>query len=63
MMSEHIDFEKIDETETRKVWSVSEFCRRFQLSNSEEERLMALLGPFATDCELRMNASRAPRWR
>jgi hypothetical protein len=62
-MSEHIDFEKINGVEARKVWSVSEFCRRFQLSRNEEERLMALLGPFATDCELRMNASHAPRWR
>ncbi len=62
-MSERIDVEQITEFGIRKVWSVSEFAKRYRLEREEEARLTKLLGAFATEQELLMNASRAPRFR
>ena len=62
-MSERIDVEQIQETGLRKVWSVSEFAKRYRLERQEEARLLKLLGAFATEQELLMNASRSPRFR
>lgn len=62
-MSERIDVEQIQETNLRKVWSVSEFAKRYRLERQEEARLLKLLGAFATEQELLMNASRSPRFR
>ncbi|MFN7104132.1 MAG: hypothetical protein ACK4N1_16080 [Pseudorhizobium sp.] len=62
-MSERIDFERFEDTGLRKVWSVSEFSKRYRLQSEEEQRLLKLLGSFATEQELLMNASRAPRFR
>ncbi|MCJ8521685.1 hypothetical protein ABID21_004868 [Pseudorhizobium tarimense] len=62
-MSERIDVEQLEENGLRKVWSVSEFAKRYRLERDEETRLLKLLGAFATEQELLMNASRAPRFR
>ncbi|WP_029618561.1 hypothetical protein [Pseudorhizobium marinum] len=62
-MSERIDVERFQDTGLRKVWSVSEFSKRYRLQREEEQRLLKLLGSFATEQELLMNASRAPRFR
>jgi hypothetical protein len=62
-MSERIDVEQIQEIGLRRVWSVSEFAKRYRLERTEEARLLKLLGAFATEQELLMNASRAPRFR
>lgn len=62
-MSERIDFERFQDTGLRKVWSVSEFSKRYRLQGEEEQRLLKLLGSFATEQELLMNASRTPRFR
>jgi hypothetical protein len=62
-MSEHVDVERFQDTGLRKVWSVSEFSKRYRLQCDEEQRLLKLLGSFATEQELLMNASRAPRFR
>jgi hypothetical protein len=62
-MSERFDVEQITEVGIRKVWSVSEFAKRYRLEREEEARLRKLLGSFATEQELLMNASRAPRFR
>lgn len=62
-MSERIDVEQIQEVGLRKVWSVSEFAKRYRLERQEEARLLKLLGAFATEQELLMNASRSPRFR
>ncbi|HEV7434793.1 MAG TPA: hypothetical protein VGO22_07990 [Pseudorhizobium sp.] len=62
-MSEHFDVEQIPDVGLRKVWSVSEFAKRYRLKQEEEDRLVKLLGAFATQQELLMNASRAPRFR
>lgn len=48
------------ELRLRKVWNVSEFAKRFRLDRLEENRLLKLLGPTATERELLMNAGRRP---
>lgn len=62
-MSERINVEQLEQIGLRKVWSVSEFARRYRLETEEEGRLLKLLGPFASEQELLMNASRTPRFR
>lgn len=62
-MTERLDVERFQDTGLRKVWSVSEFSKRYRLQTEEEQRLLKLLGSFATEQELLMNASRAPRFR
>lgn len=62
-MSERLDIEQVEQIGLRKVWSVSEFARRYRLDCEEERRLLKLLGPFASEQELLMNASRVPRFR
>jgi hypothetical protein len=62
-MSERIGVERFQDIGLRKVWSVSEFSKRYRLQSEEEQRLLKLLGAFATEQELLMNASRAPRFR
>lgn len=62
-MSERISVEQLEQIGRRKVWSVSDFARRHRLETEEEGRLLKLLGPFASEQELLMNASRTPRFR
>lgn len=62
-MTSHLSTADIEEKGLRKVWSVADFARRYRLDTEEETRLLKLLGPFATQQELLMNASRAPRFR
>ncbi|WEX74302.1 hypothetical protein PYH37_001706 [Sinorhizobium numidicum] len=60
---ERIEPQHGDTEAATRVWSVTEFCVRHRLDNEEEARLLRLFGPFATACELRYNAKRAPKWR
>jgi len=62
-MSERIEVERLGEAGLHKVWSVSEFVKRHHIDSDEETRLLRLLGPFASEQELLMNASRSPRFR
>ncbi|WFS01944.1 hypothetical protein [Rhizobium tumorigenes] len=62
-MSSYIDSKTIESAANRRVWSVSEFARRYRLDKSEEDKLLALLGPFALEHELLMNAQRRPVFR
>ncbi len=62
-MTSHLNSADIEEKGLKTVWSVADFARRYRLNNEEETRLLKLLGPFATQQELLMNASRAPRFR
>lgn len=52
-----------DETGATRVWTVVEFCRRYRLDQAEETRLRKLLGDFASQQELLMNAQRKPVFR
>lgn len=63
VMSTHLSGQSIENSAVRKVWNVSEFARRYRLDEKEENRLVKLLGPFASEHELLMNASRAPVYR
>ncbi|SFB50431.1 hypothetical protein SAMN03159496_04394 [Rhizobium sp. NFR07] len=62
-MTSHLNITDIDDKGLKKVWSVAEFAKRYRLDSEEESRLLKLLGPFASQQELLMNASRAPRFR
>ncbi|MDO1581784.1 hypothetical protein [Rhizobium oryzicola] len=62
-MSEYLDAQQLEEAKIRKVWSVSDFVRRYRLDPIEENRLTKLLGPFASEQELLMNARRSPQFR
>ncbi|TWF56701.1 hypothetical protein [Neorhizobium alkalisoli] len=62
-MTSHLNISDIQNTGLKKVWNVSEFAKRYRLDNEEETRLLKLLGAFASEQELLMNASRAPRFR
>ncbi|MBW6420450.1 hypothetical protein KX729_03275 [Rhizobium sp. XQZ8] len=62
-MTTYLKPEELENIGLKKVWSVSEFARRYRLEKDEEKRLLKLLGPFASQQELLMNASRAPRFR
>jgi hypothetical protein len=62
-MSKHLDAGKVENAEIKKVWSVADFARRYRLDQMEEHRLTKLLGPFASEQELLMNATRAPQFR
>ncbi len=62
-MTKHIDQQSVERLGARKVWNVSEFAKRYRLDQVEERRLQKLLGAFASEQELLMNATRAPSFR
>jgi hypothetical protein len=62
-MTSHLNLSEMENKSLKKVWNVTEFARRYRLDREEEARLMKLLGSFASEQELLMNASRAPRFR
>jgi hypothetical protein len=62
-MTSHLSSAELEDKGSKKVWSVADFARRYRLDTEEEARLLKLLGPFASQQELLMNASRAPRFR
>ncbi|KQO83944.1 hypothetical protein [Rhizobium sp. Leaf262] len=58
-----IDNKEIEATEIRPIQSVAEFCHRYRLDKSEENRLRTLFGDFASRHELLMNAQRKATFR
>ena len=62
-MSTYIDSKTIEDAASRRVWSVSDFARRYRLDKQEEDKLVKLLGPFALEHELLMNAQRPAVFR
>ncbi|KQV73274.1 hypothetical protein ASC90_07720 [Rhizobium sp. Root1220] len=48
-----------NETSVRAVWDISQYCKKAGVHEAEEERLIAMLGRFATSHELQMNINRA----
>ena len=58
-----IDVNSIPQSATRRVWSVTDFCKRYRLDKAEDKRLRKLLGEYATQTELLMNAKRPPVFR
>ncbi len=62
-MTTHLKLDDIQNMGLKKVWSVAEFAKRYRLDRDEEARLLKLLGPFASQQELLMNATRSPRFR
>jgi hypothetical protein len=62
-MSKQLDQQISEKQPYKKVWNVSEFAKRYRLDAREENRLLKLLGPFASEQELLMNATRTPLYR
>lgn len=62
-MTQHLDQQTVISQGLKKVWNVSEFAKRYRLDQREENRLLKLLGPFASEQELLMNATRTPNFR
>jgi hypothetical protein len=62
-MTSYAPIDELNNKGLKKVWSVSDFARRYRLDRQEEARLLKLLGAFASEQELLMNASRSPRFR
>lgn len=62
-MTKHIDQKTAETHGFKRVWNVSEFAKRYRLDEKEENRLLKLLGPFASEHELLMNATRSPVFR
>lgn len=58
-----IDIQPMSETAAQRVWNVADFCRRYRLDSVETERLRRLLGDFASQTELLMNAKRPAVFR
>lgn len=59
----HITPVDLQQSGMKKVWSVTDFARRYRLDKDEENRLLQLLGSFASEQELLMNASQTARFR
>lgn len=62
-MTSHLSISDSEQAGLKKVWNVADFSRRYRLDDHEMQRLLKLLGPYASEQELLMNASRAPRFR
>ena len=60
---EQIPDDQIQRSAMLEVFSIAEFCRRYRIEAMEERRLRTLLGEFATQQELLMNARREPKFR
>lgn len=58
-----VDQNLVEETTASRVWSVVDFCKRYRLEEDEETRLRKLLGDFASQQELLLNAHRKPGFR
>ena len=52
--------EKLAPATLRRVWNISDFAKRYRLDRFEENRLLKILGPTATELELLRNANRRP---
>lgn len=58
-----LDGQPISEQTAQRVWNVLDFCKRYRLDAQEAQRLRKLLGDYATQTELLMNATRKPVFR
>ncbi|MDO9415993.1 hypothetical protein [Pararhizobium sp.] len=59
----NIDTKTTELDGAKRVWLVSDFCRRYRLDEAERKRLESLLGQFASGQELLMNSNRSPVFR
>ncbi|MCD2180799.1 hypothetical protein OCK02_04880 (plasmid) [Rhizobium sp. TRM96647] len=54
----HIEIGNLDPEQAKRVWEVSEYCRKAGVSRREEQRLIKILGRYASAHELQMNIVR-----
>ncbi|MEI2298789.1 hypothetical protein [Ensifer sp. MJa1] len=55
----HTDIRSVDSARTKHVWDVADYCRRSGVHKAEEQRLIKVLGKYATSHELQINIVRA----
>jgi hypothetical protein len=53
-----MDIRKLEKTDAKHVWDVAEYCRRSGIHKAEEQRLIKVLGRYASAHELQMNVVR-----
>ena len=54
----HADIRTVDNPQARHIWDVADYCRRTGIHKTEEQRLIKVLGRYATSRELQMNIVR-----
>lgn len=54
----HTDVRKVDHSQVKHVWDVADYCRRSGIHKAEEQRLIKVLGRYATSHELQINIVR-----
>lgn len=54
----HADIRTVDNPQARHIWDVADYCRRTGIHKTEEQRLIKVLGRYATCHELQMNIVR-----
>lgn len=62
-MSTYIQQSEFETRDLVRVWSVEDFVRLYGIEQTEKKRLICLLGEFASESELRMNARRRSKFR
>ncbi|MFS8051599.1 hypothetical protein QD357_02115 [Rhizobium sp. BR 317] len=60
---QHIDSKSAEPIVAKKVWCIADFCALHRLDGTEQAKLTALFGEFATTSELVHNVTRKPRSR
>ncbi|SDA90370.1 hypothetical protein [Sinorhizobium sp. NFACC03] len=54
----HADIRTVDNPQAKHIWDVADYCRRTGIHKTEEQRLIKVLGRYATRHELQMNIVR-----
>ena len=54
----HADIRTVDNPQAKHIWDVADYCRRTGVHKTEEQRLIKVLGRYATSHELQMNVVR-----
>ena len=54
----HADIRTVDNPQAKHIWDVADYCRRTGIHKIEEQRLIKVLGRYATRHELQMNIVR-----
>ncbi|WP_104666398.1 hypothetical protein [Ensifer adhaerens] len=54
----HTDVRTVDNSRAKHIWDVADYCQRTGIPKIEEQRLIKVLGRYATCHELQMNIVR-----
>lgn len=54
------DTRLLEDAKSEQVWDIADYCRQAGICRAEEERLIRILGRYASRHELQMNIVRGP---